>query len=223
MQHSVFISKNIDEVVALQALCKQFQWNFHAQSLIQFESTSFSVPTGWEVVFFPSPRAVSFFFEQQNATTLSGKLLACAGGETAKKIKTHTDEAIDFVAENAGDTEKVRFDFQKWLGKKKVLYAGSNLAKKSVLLNLPHDQWQFIQVYETSFQYKQIPTCTIYIFSSPSNVESFFKENEIPADSRVIAWGNTTAQALEKRKINVSYTLQTSNELEILEYLKSFN
>ena len=223
MQHSVFISKNIDEVVALQALCKQFQWNFHAQSMIQFESTSFTVPTGWEVVFFPSPRAVSFFFEQQKSATLSGKLLACAGGETAKKINTYTDQAIDFVAENAGDTEKVRFDFQKWLGKKKVLYAGSNLAQKSVLLNLPPEQGQFIQVYQTRFQPKRIPPCTIFIFSSPSNVDSFFMENDLPASSHMIAWGKTTARSLEKRDIKVDYTLNSSSETEIIAYLSRLN
>ena len=114
-------------------------------------------------------------------------------------------------------------DFQKWLGNRTVLYVGSNLAQKNVLLNLPHNQWQFIQVYETNYESNQIPTCSIYIFSSPSNVDSFFRENKIPTDSRVIAWGDTTAQALEERKINVAYTLQTSKEKEIIEYLKSFN
>jgi uroporphyrinogen-III synthase len=221
MQHSVFISKNLDEVVALQALCKQFQWNFHAQSMIQFESTSFTVPTGWEVVFFPSPRAVSFFFEQQNAATLRGKLLACAGRETAKKINTYSDQAIDFVAEKAGDIEKVRSDFQRWLTNKKLLYVGSNLAQKSVLLDLAEEQGQFLQVYETNYLSKKITPCTIYIFSSPSNVESFLIKNVLPDNAHVIAWGNTTAKALEKRKVNVNYTLETSAEKELIAYLQN--
>jgi uroporphyrinogen-III synthase len=221
MQHSVFISKNLDEVVALQALCKQFQWNFHAQSMIQFESTSFTVPTGWEVVFFPSPRAVSYFFESSHPTILLDKLIACSGGETAKRIKHYTPQPIDFVAEKAGDIEKVRSDFQRWLTNKKVLYVGSNLAQKSVLLDLAEEQGQFLQVYETNYLSKKITPCTIYIFSSPSNVESFFIKNVIPDNAHVIAWGNTTAKALEKRKVNVNYTLETSAEKELIAYLQN--
>jgi uroporphyrinogen-III synthase len=223
MQHSVFISRNNDEVVALQELCKRFQWDLHAHSLIKFKSTSFNVPSGWEVIFFPSPRAVSFYFENKNSVYLSGKTIACAGGETANKIKNYTNQPIDFVAEKAGDTENVRSDFQKWLRQKNVLYVGSNLAQKNVLLNLPQEQGQFIQVYETNFLSKRIPPCTIFIFSSPSNVDSFFMENNLPVGSHVIAWGTTTANRLEKRGINVNYTLNSSHETEIIQYLSALN
>jgi uroporphyrinogen-III synthase len=223
MNQSVFISREPEQVVDLLRFCKEKQWEFIAQSFIHFTESTFETPSGWKVIFFPSPRAVSFFFKKINPEKLADKQIACAGEGTAKEFKNHSAQRIDFIAEQAGNTENVRVDFQKWLGNRTVLYVGSNLAQKNVLLNLPHNQWQFIQVYETNYESNQIPTCSIYIFSSPSNVDSFFRENKIPADSRVIAWGNTTAQALEERKINVAYTLQTSKEKEIIEYLKSFN
>ncbi len=223
MNQSVFISREPEQVIDLLTFCKERQWGLIAQSFIHFTESTFELPSGWEVIFFPSPRSVSFFFKTINPEKLADKRIACAGEGTAREFKNNSKQRIDFIADQAGNTESVRVDFQKWLGNKTVLYVGSNLAKKNVLWNLPHEQWQFIQVYETNYQSKQIPTGTIYIFSSPSNVDSFLKENKIPTDSRVIAWGNTTAQALEKRKINVSYTLQTSKETEIIEYLKSFN
>jgi uroporphyrinogen-III synthase len=125
------------------------------------------------------------------------------------------------VQEKAGDIEKVRSDFQRWLTNKKVLYVGSNLAQKSVLLDLAEEQGQFLQVYETNYLSKKITPCTIYIFSSPSNVESFFIKNVLPDNAHVIAWGNTTAKALEKRKVNVNYTLETSAEKELIAYLQN--
>jgi uroporphyrinogen-III synthase len=223
MKHSVFISRVPEQAVDLMAFCTQRNWRLCAQSFIQFSSVSFQLPTQWEVIFFPSPRAVSYFFESTLPTILLDKLIACSGGETAKKIEHYTSQPIGFVAEKAGDIEKVRSDFQRWLTNKKVLYVGSNLAQKSVLLHLPEEQGQFLQVYETSYLSKKIIPCTIYIFSSPSNVDSFFMENILPDNAHVIAWGDTTAVALEKRKIFVNHTLNSSQEGEIIEYLTPFN
>ena len=221
MKHSVFISREPEQAADLMAFCYQRNWLLCTQSFIQFNAVPFQLPTKWQVIFFPSPRAVSYFFESTHPTILLDKLIACSGGETAKKIKHYTTQPIDFVAEKAGDIEKVRSDFQRWLTNKKVLYVGSNLAQKSVLLHLPEQQGQFLQVYETSYQSKKITPCTIYIFSSPSNVDSFFMENILPDNAHVIAWGNTTAKALEKRKVNVNYTLETSAEKELIAYLQN--
>jgi hypothetical protein len=48
-------------------------------------------------------------------------------------------------------------------------------------------------------------------------------ENILPDNAHVIAWGDTTAVALEKRKIFVNHTLNSSQEGEIIEYLTPFN
>ena len=221
MNQSVFITREPEQAADLMAFCTQHNWFLCAQSFIQFNAVPFQLPAKWQVIFFPSPRAVSYFFESSHPTILLDKLIACSGGKTAKRIKHYTPQPIDFVAEKAGDIEKVRSDFQRWLTNKKVLYVGSNLAQKSVLLDLAEEQGQFLQVYETNYLSKKITPCTIYIFSSPSNVESFFIKNVLPDNAHVIAWGNTTAKSLEKRKVNVNYTLETSAEKELIAYLQN--
>ena len=78
MKHSVFISREPEQAVDLKAFCTQRNWGLWAQSFIQFNGVSFQLPTQWEVIFFPSPRAVSYFFESTHPTILLDKLISCS-------------------------------------------------------------------------------------------------------------------------------------------------
>jgi len=50
-------------------------------------------------------------------------------------------------------------------------------------------------------------------FTSPSNVEGFFAENELPSKATILAIGNTTAAALKARGVlNVQVAWQSSEQ-----------
>ena len=58
-------------------------------------------------------------------------------------------------------------------------------------------------------------------FTSPSNVEGYLKENIIPQQSKIIAWGETTKIYLLANRLEVYKTLKISSENEIIEILTS--
>lgn len=76
-----------------------------------------------------------------------------------------------------------------------------------------------IEVYKTSIQSKQVEDSDIYVFSSPSNVEGFFMENQLRNDSKVIAWGESTQITLKDQTNHPVYTLANSSEIELLKTL----
>jgi uroporphyrinogen-III synthase len=222
MSLRIFISREGNQLSRLIEFCSKKSWSVIAKSLIVFKSVPFQIPKNWDVVFLPSPRAAQFFLNSCSKLELENKKIACAGSETARSISAYSD-FIDFIPANAGNTELVREEFQHWLGNRKVIYAGSNLAKKSVLKNLPENQWEFIHVYDTEFHSEVLPTCDIYIFSSPSNVQSFLSKNCFSPNAKIIAWGKTTAEELRKNKLEIYQTLETSGEEEILGILNKIN
>lgn len=218
MSFRIFISRKPNEVLKLREFCELIGWHLLARPLISFQSVPIEIATDFDVLFFPSPRAVQFFFNENTRLNVSNKLMACAGNQTASEIRKMGYE-VHFIPSHPGDVSSVRDEFQKWLGESKVLYVGSNLAKKSVLTNLNENQWTFLQVYETKFEIDIVPESDIYVFTSPSNVQSFFVNNSLKFETNVIAWGTSTAEELEKYNLVVNHTLERSEEKELIELL----
>ena len=84
---SIFISRNQDDVLLLQCFCEMHNLKLISKSLIEFNKTAFILPKKWDVLFFPSPRAVDFFFNQFTFYDFSDKKIACAGKGTALMLK----------------------------------------------------------------------------------------------------------------------------------------
>jgi uroporphyrinogen-III synthase len=218
MSFRIFISRNKQEVLKLAEFCKNRNWQLFPKSLISFHSIPFVVKSDFDVVFFPSPRAAQFFLNENLNVDFSTKFFATAGEQTASTINK-MGYGIHFFPTLSGNVIQVRQEFQNWLGSKKVLYVGSNLARKSVLTNLDEKQWSFLQVYETIFEKAKIPESDIYVFTSPSNVQSFLINNILPKNAKVIAWGSTTAEKLENLNVEVKHTLERSEEKELIDLL----
>jgi uroporphyrinogen-III synthase len=221
MSFRIFISRSENEVLKLAEFCKNRNWTIFAKSLISFQLVPFQIPSDFQVVFFPSPRAAQFFLDNSSTPNLSNTLVACAGEQTATTIRKMGLE-VHFIPSQSGNILKVRAEFQEWLGERKVLYVGSNLARKSVLTNLNENQWSFLPVYKTKFESDRVPESDIYVFSSPSNVQSFLMSNLLPIHAEVIAWGSTTAEELAKNSINTKHILNNSNEDELISFLAKY-
>lgn len=217
-EFTIFVSRNSDDVKELQDFCSARNWNLRSKSLIEFRQTTIQLPNHWDVIFFPSPRAVESFFKQYPSGTLSNKKIACAGKGTAMTILKYV-EKVDFIPRNPGVITEVQSEFQEWVGDKKIIYIGSNQSRKSVLVGLTSAQYIFVQGYETLFKPEQIIHYNCYIFSSPSNVESFFTMNQLPIDAVVISWGQSTTDELTKRGAKPTKELKSGCQSELISYL----
>ena len=125
-----------------------------------------------------------------------------------------------FIGDKAGDPESVADAFKNWLGDRKVLIPCSDSSNRTIANALPEEMRHEVIVYKTIHDPVHINDCDVYIFSSPTNVESFFKENVLPDRSAVISWGKTTDKALQKHNINPVLTLQHSSTKEIISWLE---
>src|SRR5574343_307969 len=86
----IFISKDLTELAHLPAFCAEHSIDLIAQSCIQFSPLPFEVKEPYEVVFFGSVRAASFFLINNDLP--NGVEVACIGETTAEKLRTRSEE-----------------------------------------------------------------------------------------------------------------------------------
>ncbi len=215
MNKSIFISKDLSEVTILQQFCLANNINLIAHSLIRFEAIPFQVNQTYEVLFISSIRAAEFFLKTEKIKPET--VIACIGQTTARKLE-ELGLKISFVGEKSGNPIEVAEEFKKWLGNRTVLIPKSNISKRTIGSLLPSSQCIEPIVYKTVSDCEVIPACETYVFTSPSNVDSFMECNE-PPQGKVIAWGETTKKCIEEKSITVSNTLQTSGMEELIKLL----
>ncbi len=216
---SIFLSSESDSSIPIADFCRQHRISFVRKSQISFARVPFQVPGTWDVAFFASPRAFDFFVPAHFVLN-PGQQLACIGAETKKHIESK-GFPVSFSGELAGKPQEIAREFKAWLGERKALFPQSVKSNKSIEAALPETQKVPLIVYETinspvAFE----EAFSIYIFTSPSNLTSFLSRNSIPADSQVIAWGDSTARTCLNYDIQADYILQTSTYAELVEILQ---
>lgn len=213
---NVFISKNTLDLDEIPSLLSARGITGIYQSLIRFESIPIKIESEFEVLFFPSIRSAKFLMDSEKIK-LSSYILACHGMQTQKRLR-ELGYTCDFVAENAGNPEEVSKSFSSWLGERKVLVPHSNISSLSVTKHLNNNQLTTLEVYKTVFSKSNIEHCDIYVFSSPSNIQSFFKSNTIKPGSKLIVWGNTSLKSLNEYGYRADFTLKQGSidELKLL-------
>jgi uroporphyrinogen-III synthase len=212
----IFISKDFTELAHLPVFCAERSLELIAQSCIQFAELPFAVALPYEVVFFGSVRAASFFLAQHEL--MDGVEVACIGETTATKLRA-MNLPVAFVGEKAGNPTEVADAFKTWLGTRRVLFPLSSVSKESIVQVIPAAQAEKVVVYETRPKEQQFNDFDLAVFTSPSNLKSFLDaKNTIPA--LTIAWGQTTYEAMLERNITASYTLTTSTEAELISVLQ---
>jgi uroporphyrinogen-III synthase len=215
LNKAIFISKSVKDLELLPKFCSQNDILLHAESLIRFEGVFFENPEKFDVVFFASIRAAHFFLGHQSLP--SSILVACIGQTTARKLQ-ELDMEVSFIGENSGAPDAVANQFKEWLGNRTVLFPQSAISKRSISKHLPENQVVERIVYKTVSTCQEIDSCGIYIFTSPSNVQSFLSCNK-KIDGKIIAWGETTKATLESHGFSVSKTLSVSDEVNLINAL----
>ena len=213
---SLFISKSYAELKLLPDFCAANSIQLVAQSLIRFEALPFTVTKPFEALFFSSPRSILFFLK--GMCIPKGTFIACVGAGTAAVLRSLGYDP-DFVGEGK-DFKKIASDLQQKLGDKTILFPLSTRSLRSISSHLNPHQLEEVVVYETINQSHAIPLSDIVVFTSPSNVDSYLESNELNSGNTLIAWGESTAKALEKRQ-KKALVLDEPNEQALIALLKT--
>jgi len=216
MKLKLFISKNVNEIEQLINFCQEREIELIAHSFLQFEAIPFKIESTYDAVFFGSPRAVDFFLDQEKLD--SSVFIGCVGEITAQSLQ-EKGYTPNFIGKSAGDTSKIGLEFKEVVQDKKVLFPQSSISHRSIASLFPPDQINELSVYKTATYPKSIPNCDYYIFTSPSNVDGFLIENQLPSNAKIIAWGKTTEKYLIEKGLKVEHTLKNSTVEELIEYL----
>ena len=222
MISSIFISKNIKEVLQLRSYCETNNYNLSAHSMISFRSLPFEFDFLFDVVYFSSPRAVDFYLKKMPVTSIIKKKVACSGLRTSDRIKSNGIK-VDFILKNPGNISESMSFFQDWLGDRKVLFPCSTISLKSVLTGLPKEQFKIVEVYQTLNKSRFIDFHDIYVFTSPSNAKSFFLKNKITNNSKLISWGDSTSNYLKNNGHDSDYVLANPSINELINLLEKIN
>ena len=222
MISSVFISKDLNEVEPLKEKLEIDEIKLHASSLIKFKPVEFNIDKDFDVVFFSSSRAVYYFLSHVHVSKLKDKKIACSGNKTAEFIKKYKLK-IDFIPSQPGNISQSKNEFHDWLENKGVLFPCSNLSLKSFIKGLPGYQYNVVNIYQTIYNSIEINNCDAYVFSSPSNVISFFQKNNLNASALIISWGESTSKCLIKYGFKSNYTLKYGDLNELLSIFDKIN
>lgn len=199
MFNSLFISKNDAELTELRAFTDSNGIILVNHSFLTFTPISFELTEPYDVLFFGSPRAVMFFKAKRDFSKNS--TVACVGSKT-KKLLESLGYQVAFSGEEQRSISEVAEDFKDWLGDRKVLFPISTRSLGTISKNIPPRQKILVECYETNIIGKEVPPCDCYVFTSPSNVEGFFQKNKLPVESKVIAWGESTAGSLDANNVS---------------------
>ncbi|MGY6562399.1 MAG: uroporphyrinogen-III synthase [Luteibaculaceae bacterium] len=201
MEETVFLSAEAERFPLLISTIKNSGNQIIASPLIEFKPVPFTLEKSYSWVFFPSPRAVHFFFlsAEPNATKLMQ--WACLGSGTAKSLQ-EVHQSPNFTG-NKADTKENVLDFITHLKPNDtVLVPHGDKSLRSVTQTL-NQQWagavDEVCIYQTNLIANRFSReFKTLIFTSPSNVDAYFAHNKTSPKTQCLAIGNTTASALEK-------------------------
>jgi uroporphyrinogen-III synthase len=196
VKRKVFISRKPNDCEAIQAFLPS-DVEIIAESLIETSAIPFdkNIPqTDW--IFFSSSNAVRHFFEQQ--PVISHQKIGAIGEATAKAIESY--HSVNFIGDAIDITDSA-YRFAETIGSDKVLFPGAAESLKHIQSALPVEQVIDLPVYSTAEKKATVPTCNVYVFSSPSNVRSFFKNTQSAHLPKCIAFGEATRQELVKHHV----------------------
>jgi uroporphyrinogen-III synthase len=189
---SVFISRSDEYYPTLKFHLAEGSHTFIAQSLIEINFLKFTLPENVDWVFFTSRNAVESFFSQHAGQKYH---YAALGSGTAMSLSKHA--SVDFTGDEKEIQESAK-KFQLLLADKRVLFPSSTISVRSFQNELPENQVMEVEAYGTKLSPQEIPACDIYVFSSPSNVESFALRNSFPKGVVVLVPGQKTKTIAEK-------------------------
>jgi len=197
---TLFISREVEKDGELSSFCAAHQIQLVAEPMIRFEQVVAADFPYTDVIFFTSPRSVTFFLHQGHI--LPGQQLATIGVKTTEALQNQ-GYSVGFTGATPTQPKLVAHAFRQWLDGRTVLFPQSSRSNRTMQQELDINQYVNRVVYKTVSIQKEIrPTPDILIFSSPSNAEAFLLSNTLTTHQKVIAFGTTTAAFLKQRGVS---------------------
>ncbi|MFL5765892.1 MAG: hydroxymethylbilane synthase [Bacteroidia bacterium] len=194
---SVMITRDLDENSFFRNVLEGNGYKVEGVSFIEtIKIPVKNVPaTDW--VFFASSNAVEHFFEQNPELKPKTKF-GVIGKATELTLKKY-DRNAAFVG-SVNDTKVVGKKFAKTVGAESVLFPQAKNGLRTVQQQFDDDgKLTDLAVYETVKKEKvKLPEAEILVFTSPSNVESFFEKAKVYTDHKIVAIGTSTEKKLKE-------------------------
>ena len=215
MTRSVFISGTLP--VAVSDALKKSGFSITQQSLIETTAIPFeSRLPECDWIFFSSKNAARFFFA--STPQIGNQKIAAIGKGTASIVEQVIP--VDFIGRQ-NDIAEVAKEFAAIAGKGKILFPQSALSLRTVQSAFPVTQIIDLVCYETKSILREIQSHDIYVFTSPSNVASFFMKNTINGATGIIAYGRGTSLALKNKGVSEVIVPQSLENNDLLNTILS--
>lgn len=219
----VFITRNLQESDFLSRALRGINYSISGKSLIEFKQIAIKELPKSDWIFFSSKHAVRYFFNQK--PKLENVKIGCVGKATSQELRSFGFRA-DFIGQST-DTKLIGKQFASIVGNAKVLFPiakeslmsiQNQLTKRDNVINLP--------IYATLKHGIELESdVDIVIFTSPSNVDSFFEKNKFSTSQKAVAMGDATKSALIKKGVKEQQiiTTQSFDDLGLYQAVLHFN
>lgn len=216
----VFVTKTFKEDDYLPRALGKLGFEVEGKSLIEFKEIKIKFLPRTEWIFFSSKHAVRYFFSQKPKLEKTVKF-GCVGSSTAAELRAHGQRA-NFIGQST-DIKLVGKQFSSIVGSNSVLFPIARGSMQSI-------QWQMVkrdsvinlEVYATLHHSQEIASdFQVVVFTSPSNVESYFEKNTWQPHQKAIAMGEATGKALEKVKIKKYSMPKSFDDLGLVQAILS--
>ena len=191
-EKKVFISRDLMLDSLFSKSLKEHKINIIGKSLIEVNFLKMNSLPVSDWVFFNSTNAVLSIAKGHKEEILKRKL-ATIGTSTALALQKLGYE-VDFIGN--GSPEKVSFDFLKTIDNASVFFPVSDRSLRTVQSKINSKQIIEQITYTINEKKLTIPTVDLLVFTSPSNVHSFYASNKLVKDQKVIAIGPSTKKVL---------------------------
>ena len=212
---SVFVTRTMKKDSILLRALEAHDFKVEGFSLVEFKTISFVEIPKIDWIFFSSTQAVIHFFEQQPELSTHIKY-GVIGKGTELTLKQYGCRA-DFIGEQTEILE-TGLRFSTLVSGQVVLFPKAVDSLRSIQKQLGENTKVIdLNVYETTPKHQlDIPSSSILVFTSPSNVASYFEKLRI-TDQKVVAIGASTAQKLVSFGLKDFYTANTPDETGLAE------
>lgn len=192
---SVFISRKVDENGAFTRLKNNTTITLIDEPLIEINPVRYSYTPQTKWIFFSSKNSITYFFAQ-NPILPTNVNYGVVSIVSANYLLTFGKEA-NFIGQG-NNMLQIAKDFKEALKNDTVLFPQAIDSLQTIQKQLSFTNTCYnLYVYKTSIKSDfTIPYTDILIFTSPSNVLSYFNKYKIDSRQLVIAMGDATKYKL---------------------------
>ncbi len=216
-KQNIFITRELKKESLFNKILTSKGHEIKGESLIEIEYLKTELPNSFDWLFFTSSNAVSSF--KDHLSKIKACKIGAIGISTANELLQNGFK-VDFIGRSEPD--KVADDFACFIGDQKVLFPISDKSVRTIQKKLNSNQVLEIVTYKNKYQPKKLNKFDVLVFTSPSNVSSFFSINEI-TNEKVIAIGSSTEKALINNGVSNVLVSWEASEIALADTILSLS